>query len=113
MLGAVPEEKQTLGASRYDAIVATFIALLAVCVSGYTAYMQRQQVRVAVWKAKTQNSLSSLFPWRLSGFSQITIASSRLLAPVCPNPFVYDQECHSQIAPNQRRRTLSPARWPR
>jgi len=49
MLGAVPEEKQTLGASRYDAIVATFIALLAVCVSGYTAYMQRQQVRAAVW----------------------------------------------------------------
>jgi hypothetical protein len=49
MLGAVPEEKQTRGASRYDAIVATFIALLAVCVSGYTAYMQRQQVRAAVW----------------------------------------------------------------
>ena len=49
MLGAVPEEKQTLGASRYDAIVATFIALLAVCVSGYTAYMQCQQVRAAVW----------------------------------------------------------------
>jgi len=49
MLGAVPEEKQTRGASRYDAIIATFIALLAVCVSGYTAYMQRQQVRAAVW----------------------------------------------------------------
>jgi hypothetical protein len=48
MLGAVPEEKQTRGASRYDAFVATFIALLAVCVSGYTAYMQRQQVRAAV-----------------------------------------------------------------
>jgi uncharacterized iron-regulated membrane protein len=48
MLGAVPEEKQTRGASRYDAIVATFIALLAVCVSGYTAYMQRQQVRGGV-----------------------------------------------------------------
>jgi hypothetical protein len=49
MLGAMPEEKQTRGASRYDAVVATFIALLAVCVSGYTAYMQRQQVRAAVW----------------------------------------------------------------
>jgi hypothetical protein len=29
--------------------IATFIALLAVCVAGYTAYMQRQQVRAAVW----------------------------------------------------------------
>jgi hypothetical protein len=45
----VPEEKQTRGASRYEAFVATFIALLAVCVAGYTAYMQRQQVRAAVW----------------------------------------------------------------
>jgi len=26
-----------------------FIALLAVCVAGYTAFMQRQQVRAAVW----------------------------------------------------------------
>jgi hypothetical protein len=45
----VPEEKQTRGASRYEAFVATFIALLAVSVAGYTAYMQRQQVRAAVW----------------------------------------------------------------
>ena len=45
----MPEEKETRGASRYDAIIATFIALLAVSVAGYTAYMQRQQVRAAVW----------------------------------------------------------------
>jgi hypothetical protein len=49
MVGPVPEEKETRGASRYEAFVATFIALLAVCVAGYTAYMQRQQVRAAVW----------------------------------------------------------------
>jgi hypothetical protein len=49
MVGAVPEEKETRGASRYEAIIATLIGLLAVCVSGYTAYMQRQQVRAAVW----------------------------------------------------------------
>jgi len=49
MIGAVPEEKKTRGASRYDAIVATFVGFLALCVSGYTAYMQRQQVRAAVW----------------------------------------------------------------
>ena len=49
MVGAVPEQKETRGASRYEAFVATFIALLAVSVAGYTAYMQRQQVRAAVW----------------------------------------------------------------
>lgn len=48
IIGAVPEEKQTRGASRYEAVIATLIGLLAVCVSAYTAYMQRQQVR-AVW----------------------------------------------------------------
>ncbi len=49
MLGAVAEEKERRAASRYEAVIATFIALLAVCVAGYTAYMQRQQVRAAVW----------------------------------------------------------------
>ena len=49
MLGAVPEEKKTRGASRYEAVIATLIGLLAVCVAAYTAYMQRQQVRAAVW----------------------------------------------------------------
>jgi len=45
MLGAVPEKEKTRTASRYETFIATFIALLAVCVAGYTAYMQRQQVR--------------------------------------------------------------------
>lgn len=49
MIGAVPEEKATRGASRYDALIATLVGLCALCVSGYTAYMQRQQVRAAVW----------------------------------------------------------------
>src|SRR5215471_7546380 len=49
MLGAVPEKDETGSASRYETFIATFIALLAVCVAGYTAYMQRQQVRAAVW----------------------------------------------------------------
>src|SRR5215510_15400871 len=49
MVGAVPDEKETRTASRYEAFIATFIALLAVSVAGYTAYMQRQQVRAAVW----------------------------------------------------------------
>jgi hypothetical protein len=43
------DEKATRGASRYDAVIATFVGVCALCVSGYTAYMQRQQVRAAVW----------------------------------------------------------------
>ena len=49
MIGAVPEKTETRRASRYDAVIATFVGFLALCVSGYTAYMQRQQVRAAVW----------------------------------------------------------------
>jgi hypothetical protein len=49
MIGAVPEEKETRGASRYDVVIATIVGFLALCVSSYTAYMQRQQVRAAVW----------------------------------------------------------------
>jgi hypothetical protein len=45
----VPEQGATRSASRYDAVVATFVGFLALCVSGYTAYVQRQQVRAAVW----------------------------------------------------------------
>jgi hypothetical protein len=35
-------------ASRYDAIVATFVGILALVVSAYTAYIQKQQVRAQV-----------------------------------------------------------------
>ena len=45
----MPEEKPKRGASRLDAVIATFVGLCALCVSGYTAYMQRQQVRAMVW----------------------------------------------------------------
>src|SRR5437763_3971667 len=48
-IGSMPEEKATRGASRYDALIATFVGVCALCVSGYTAYMQRQQVRAMVW----------------------------------------------------------------
>jgi len=37
------------GASRYDAAVATFVGVLALLVSAYTAHVQRQQVRAQVW----------------------------------------------------------------
>ena len=45
----MPENNAPRSASRYDAIVATFVGICALCVSGYTAYVQRQQVRAAVW----------------------------------------------------------------
>jgi hypothetical protein len=46
----VPEEqKRTRGASRYETIIATLVGVCALGVAGYTAYMQRQQVRAAVW----------------------------------------------------------------
>jgi hypothetical protein len=48
-VASVPEEKATRVASRYDAVIATLVGLCALCVSAYTAYMQRQQVRAAVW----------------------------------------------------------------
>src|SRR6266581_862535 len=46
---SVPEQKATRGASRYDAVIATLVGFLALCVSAYTAHVQRQQVRAAVW----------------------------------------------------------------
>ena len=49
MVGAVPEQTETRRASRYETVIATLIGCVAVCVAGYTAYMQRQQVRAAVW----------------------------------------------------------------
>jgi len=49
MIDSVPDEKATRAGIQYETVIATFIALLAVSVAGYTAYMQRQQVRAAVW----------------------------------------------------------------
>jgi hypothetical protein len=49
MIGAVPEQTETRRASRYDAVIATFVGLCALCVSAYTAHVQRQQVRAMVW----------------------------------------------------------------
>jgi hypothetical protein len=41
---------------RYEAAVATVVAVLAVTVSAYTAYVQRQQVRAQVWPILEVNS---------------------------------------------------------
>ena len=45
----VPEDQSTRGIIRYETVIATLVGVLALAVSGYTAYMQRQQVRAAVW----------------------------------------------------------------
>jgi hypothetical protein len=42
----VPTEE---GTRRYETIIVTLIGISALFVSGYTAYVQRQQVRAAVW----------------------------------------------------------------
>jgi hypothetical protein len=49
MVGAVPEQKESRTTSRYETGIAMLIGLLAVSIAAYTAYMQRQQVRAAVW----------------------------------------------------------------
>jgi len=49
MIGAVPKQTETRRASRYDAVIATLVGLCALGVSAYTAHVQRQQVRAAVW----------------------------------------------------------------
>src|SRR5205823_4859141 len=49
IIGAVPENREMRRASRYDAVIATLVGVCALCVSAYTAYVQRQQVRAAVW----------------------------------------------------------------
>ena len=49
MIGFVPEKTETRRASRYDAVIATLVGLCALCGSAYTAHVQRQQVRAAVW----------------------------------------------------------------
>src|SRR6266550_3568621 len=45
----VANNQETRRASRYDAVIATLVGLCALCVSAYIAYVQRQQVRAAVW----------------------------------------------------------------
>jgi hypothetical protein len=59
MLAAVAEKREKPRASRYDAVIATFVGVCALCVSGYTAHVQREQVRAAVWpilEYETSNS---------------------------------------------------------
>lgn len=43
------QPNQRLSAIRYDVVVATFVGVCALCVSAYTAHVQRQQVRAMVW----------------------------------------------------------------
>jgi hypothetical protein len=45
----VPEGQSMRGVIRYETVIATLVGILALAVSGYTAYTQRQQVRAAVW----------------------------------------------------------------
>ena len=42
-------KEEGAGLRRYETIIATLVGVSALFVSGYTAYVQRQQVRAAVW----------------------------------------------------------------
>jgi hypothetical protein len=45
----------------YAAVVASFVGLLALLLSGYTAYLQRQQVRAEIWpNLQIENSTKNL-----------------------------------------------------
>jgi hypothetical protein len=59
---AVPERTLIVARARTDgvaAVIAAFVGLLALVLSGYTAYIQRQQVRAQVWPYLEPNSSSS------------------------------------------------------
>ena len=45
----MPRFLKSLEDVRYDTLVATFVGACALCVSAYTAHVQRQQVRAMVW----------------------------------------------------------------
>lgn len=47
--GAATAERRTVRWDAAAAIIASLVGLLALCVSGYTAYIQREQVRAQVW----------------------------------------------------------------
>jgi hypothetical protein len=56
------EGERAMGrASRYDAIIATLVGVCAVSVSAYTAWVQRQQVKAAVWPILEYGSSNE--PW--------------------------------------------------
>ena len=57
--GAATEPKRRRDWDAFAAVVATLVGLLALLVSGYTAYIQRQQVRAQVW------------PYLLMGWSDV------------------------------------------
>jgi len=49
------------GITRYETIIATLVGVSALFVSGYTAYVQRQQVRAAVWPILEYNTSNEPF----------------------------------------------------
>jgi hypothetical protein len=49
----VPQPRRQKDWDAYAAVIASFIGLLALAVSGYTAYLQRQQTKAIVWPSVT------------------------------------------------------------
>jgi hypothetical protein len=59
---AAPGPKAGRDWDAYAAVIASFIGLLALAVSGYTAYVQRQQLRAQVWPHLYLSSSDSTNP---------------------------------------------------
>lgn len=77
---AMPDAKQVRREIRYDAVaavIATLVGMLALVVAGYTAYIQRQQVRAQVWPylmmANSDNS--SEYMWFNKGVGPAQVKS--------------------------------------
>ena len=69
---------------RWDAlaaIIAALIGLLALCVSGYTAYIQRQQVRAQVWPylGWEYSSVFHHYTWTNEGVGPAIVKSVQVL----------------------------------
>jgi hypothetical protein len=52
-IAAARADKPARGQIRYETIIATLVGVSALFVFGYTAYVQRQQVRAPVWPILT------------------------------------------------------------
>lgn len=54
----------------FAAIIASFVGLLALVVAGYTAYIQRQQVRAQVWPYLEMRTFNGLGYYKLAAFNK-------------------------------------------
>jgi hypothetical protein len=79
---AVPAAKAGRNRDAYAAVIASFIGILALAISGYTAYVQRQQLRAQVWP-----HLRLEFSGVHRSFSAINQGTGPRVSPRCVSPW--------------------------